>query len=282
MPQPFELGHNPSFGNRIFGLLSLPDPARFPGRRPVVVICHGFKEFMEWGFFAPLAELLRERGLVAVRFNHSGSGMRPGDEWVTDPDAFRKNTFSLERDEILKVLSSLGELAPERVDPSRVGLMGHSRGGAAAVLASAEAPAGLRALVTWAGLCTFERYAEHAEAWRRDGHIPVVNGRTGQQLQLGIELLQDLEDHAEALDLQRAAQRVKVPWLIVHGAQDEVVPLAQAESFASWTGAEHRLEVVPGGDHTFGARHPFVGPTPELIQAMNATQLWLKDHLRRR
>jgi len=37
--------------------------------------------------------------------------------------------------------------------------------------------------------------------------------------------------------------------------------------------------LIPGANHTFGARHPFAGPTPQLIQAMNATQGWLRRYL---
>ena len=53
----------------LHGLVDLPDE---PGERPTVVICHGFKGFMEWGFFPALATLLAERGFVAVRVNLSG------------------------------------------------------------------------------------------------------------------------------------------------------------------------------------------------------------------
>ena len=117
----------------LHGLVDLPDE---PGERPAVVICHGFKGFMEWAFFPALAALLAERGYVAVRFNLSGTGMRPGDERVTDPDAFRANTYSRELAELLAVLDATGQsIAPGRVDRGRIGLVGHSRGGGDALLA---------------------------------------------------------------------------------------------------------------------------------------------------
>ena len=87
----------------LHGLVDLPDE---PGERPTVVICHGFKGFMEWGFFPSLAALLAERGFVAVRFNLSGTGMRPGDERVTDLAAFRDNTYSRELADLLAVLDA--------------------------------------------------------------------------------------------------------------------------------------------------------------------------------
>lgn len=76
------------------------------------------------------------------------------------------------------------------------------------------------------------------------------------------------------------AAAVRAPWLIVHGSEDETVPVEAARRLAGLaqsTGAE--LLVVPGASHSFGTRHPFAGPTPQLIQALNATQRWFRAHL---
>jgi hypothetical protein len=97
----------------IFGALHAPDR---PGPRPVVVLCHGFKGFMDWGFFPPLAELLTDRGFAVVRFNFTGSGMQPGDVLVTDPESFRRATFTQDVRELTRVLEALGtEIGEGRV-----------------------------------------------------------------------------------------------------------------------------------------------------------------------
>jgi len=265
-------------GATLDGLVDLPDPQRHPGPRPAVVVCHGFKGFMEWGFFPYLGTLLAERGLVAVRFNLSGSGMRPGADRVDDPEAFRADTHSLEVEELLAVLTATGsEIAADRVDSARIGLFGHSRGGGNAVLAAAREPwrDRVRALVTWAAVAGFDRYPpDQKEAWRRDGELPVVNARTGQQLALGLGLLEDLEAHREELDVLAAAARRRAPWLIVHGGRDESVPASEGERLAAHAAAPAELLAIPEADHTFGSRHPFAGPSPSLIQALNATQTW--------
>jgi len=267
-------------GRPIYGCVDLPPEG---GPRPTVVVCHGFKGFMSWGFFPYLAELLAERGFTVVRFNFSGAGMKPGDELVTDPTAFRNNTFDREREDLLAVLGALGEtVAPGRVDPLRIGLFGHSRGGAAALLAAASDvwKDRIKALVTWAAIGTIERFdAATRETWRRQGEIPVVNSRTGQQLHLGPDLLAEMEAKPPELDLLAAAGRRWAPWLIVHGDADESVPEAEGEALAAAATPRKELLVISGGNHTFGARHPFVGPTPELIRAMNATQTWFRRHL---
>jgi dienelactone hydrolase len=277
--EPFTL-HRPG-GGALHGLIDLPEA---PGCCPAVVICHGFKGFMEWGFFPALAALLAERGIVAVRFNLSGTGMRPGDERVSDPRAFRDNSHSAELADLLRVFEAAGaELAPDRIDARRLGLFGHSRGGAAAILAAASEPwrERVRALVTWAAICRVDRYTEaDKRTWRETGELPVVNARTGQRLALGRELLEDVERHAAgALDVLAAAGRLAAPWLIVHGAEDESVPAGEASELAARATGTHELLLVEGGSHTFGARHPFAGPTPFLIQALNATLAWYRRYL---
>lgn len=264
----------------LHGLVDLPAE---PCERPTVVICHGFKGFMEWGFFPSLAALLAERGFATVRVNLSGAGMRPGDDLVTAPDAFRDDTYSRELTELLAVLDATGRsIAPGRVDRARIGLLGHSRGGGISLLAAAS-PAWrdrLRALVTWAAISDVDRFTpEQKEEWRRAGELPVANSRTGQRLALGLGLLADVEERRAELDLLAAAGSRRAPWLIVHGADDETVPVTEAHRLAERAASPAELLVIPGAGHTFNASHPFAGPNPQLIQALNATQRWFREHL---
>lgn len=281
-PTPFVL--ETSAGRRLDGFVDLPEAA---GERPAVVVCHGFKGFMEWGFFPHLAELLARRSFTVVRFNFSGTGLRPGEDRVSDPAAFRANTFSREQEELAAVLDAVGlEVAPGRVDRERLGLFGHSRGGGAAILAAGHPPwqSRLRALVTWASVATFDRWgADEKRRWREGGEIAVTNARTGQELPMGVEVLEDLEANAAALDVTAAAGRVEAPWLIVHGDADESVPAREGDDLLRAAGGAqdgHReLLAIAGSGHTFGAVHPFAGPTPHLTQALNATQAWFRRHL---
>lgn len=278
---PFELDSP----RPLVGLIDLPAE---PGPAPVVVLCHGFKGFAEWGFLPPLAALLAERGLAVVRFNFGDSGMRLGDELVTDLEAFRRQTISSEVDDLLAVVAALPELAPGRLDTSRLALFGHSRGGGVAVVGAARlaeaSPAEsdrLRALVTWAAVSHLDRLpADEVQRWRETGTWTAVNARTGQQLPVGLELLRDVEAHGEALDPRGAAARRRAPWLIVHGDRDETVPVAEGDALAAAAAPPVELLRIAGGDHTFGAKTPFAGPNPLLIAAMNATQTWLLRWLR--
>jgi pimeloyl-ACP methyl ester carboxylesterase len=259
---------------------------------PVVVLCHGFKGFAEWGFFPPLAALLAERGLAAVRFNSRGGGQRLGEDRVSDLEAFRAHTLSAELGDLRQVLAALPALAPGRFDAERLALFGHSRGGGVALLAAAseELRDRLGALVTWSAVSTFDRLgAEEKQRWRATGEHVVVNARTGQELPIGLALLDDVERHREAFDLLAAARRRRAPWLVVHGERDETVPVGEAVALHAAAGeacpadaaGPSELLRIAAADHTYGARHPFGGPNPQLIAALNATQEWLLRWLRR-
>jgi dienelactone hydrolase len=280
VPQAFELVTPGE--RRLEGLLD-PPGAHHPPPWPAVVVCHGFKGFMEWGFFPALAELLAARGFLAVRFNFSGAGVRRGEDRVSDVAAFRDDTYSRELEDLAAVLAALPELGEGRVDPRRVGLLGHSRGGAIALLAAAHPDhgSGIRALVTWSAIADVDRWEEaEKERWRQDGEITVRNARTGQELPLGRGLLADVERQRNALDLEAAARRRTAPWLLVHGREDESVPAAEGERLAATASEPRELVLVDGAGHTFGATHPFAHPTPQLVTAMNATQHWFRRHLR--
>ena len=259
------------------GFVTLPDR---PGERPAVIICHGFKGFMEWGFFPALAELLAQRGFVAVRFNFRGSGMSPGDELVTDLEAFGHATVGGDVADLAQVLEATGdEIAPGRVDGRRIGVLGHSRGGGAALLVAHRPD--VSALVTWAAVSGFDRLSATAKrAWRENGETLIVNARTGQAVAISSSVLDDLEAHADDYDLIRAAGRRSCPWLLVHGTDDPTVPFTEARTLADAASDPFRFLEVSGADHTFGAKHPFAGPTPQLIEAMNATQEFFLEHLR--
>lgn len=245
--------------------------------RPAVVVLHGFKGFKDWGMFPPLADRLARAGFSAVSLNVSGSGVDDGGAFAF-PELFGHNTFSAELGDLGVVIDALASGSLGVPAPAGIGVLGHSRGGGVAILRAA-ADARLGALVTWASIATVRRWGAAALAtWRATGRQDVVNARTGEVLPLYTDVLDDIDAHGPALDIEAAAARVVVPWLLVHGSADEAVPVEEAERLAA---LQPRLELerIEGAGHTFGARHPWAGSTPELDRAMARSIAWFATHL---
>ena len=264
------------------------DVIRLDVRRPAdgkprtgVLVAHGFKGFKDWGFFPYLCERLAQDGHLVVSFNFSLNGTGPDLLEFTDLDAFGRNTLSRELEDLRWMVDRM--LAGDWSDgtaPESVGLLGHSRGGGAGVIAAAEHQ-GISALVTWAAVATFHRWSEqHVADWRSQGVTWIPNARTGQEMPLYRTLWDDLNDNAARLDVLAAAARVRVPWLIVHGSDDATVAVAEARRLHK-AGPASSLRVVEGSGHTFEAVHPPRGTTPGLTAAVDASRRHFRNSFRR-
>ena len=237
--------------------------------RPVVVVLHGFKGFKDWGMFPPFSERLARAGFMVVTPNVSGSGVDDRGEFAY-PERFGHNTFSAELEDLRRVVDALfqGELGLP--PPPALGLMGHSRGGGISILQTARDPR-VRALVTWSAISTIERWPpEERTAWRKAGVNQIKNVRTGQILPLYTGVLDEIDARPEALDIQSAARRITVPWLLAHGTADESVPLREARALVA-ASSQVRFLPIEGGGHTYGAVHPWKGMTPELEGLFDAS-----------
>jgi len=274
---------------RAFRLDDARDPLRTirgvvaapPGARalPTVVVLHGFKGFMDWGFYPELTRRLNARGLGVVRFNFSGSGVGEDRERFTDEPAFFANTPSREVDDVERVRAWLDSGAAPEVDARRLALLGHSLGGAVALLHAARRGDYL-AFVGWASVATFRRFPSEVEAlWRRQGFVEIPNVRTKEILRLGLGWLEDLDRHARALDVLAAGRRLTSPTLLLHGTDDEAVPLAEGRALAEALAPRARLELVEGANHTFWAAHPLSGVPATLARVLARTAGFLEGHL---
>ncbi|HSG49544.1 MAG TPA: alpha/beta fold hydrolase [Longimicrobiales bacterium] len=248
-----------------------------PPPRSAVVVVHGFKGYKDWAFFPWVADRLAADRHAVVSFNMTGSGIGTDPHAFTELEAFAANTYSRELLDLGAVVTAVRSTLLPR-PPVRLGILGHSRGGADAVLHAANDP-GVDALVTWSAVAKLHRWDEETRReWREAGRIYVLNTRTGQQMPLDVALLEDLEARGEALSVEGAAGRVTAPWLILHGTEDETVDVKEARRLAgACPGA--RLRLVEAAGHTFGAGHPFAGPGEALRTAMDATLVHFRRHL---
>jgi pimeloyl-ACP methyl ester carboxylesterase len=220
-------------------------------------------------------------GYPAIIFNFSGNGIGPDLLNFTELDKFEGNTFSKEIDDLEAILDSseAGNL-PGIGERYSFGLMGHSRGGISVIVTAAEDPR-VDSVVTWNAVSKLDRWSdEHKEEWRSKGRVTVLNARTGQELPLGLGLLEDYERNAERLDLLQAASDLQQPHLIIHGASDESVRVSEGERLYAASGKDTtRFELIDGAGHTFGAVHPFAGTTEHLTSVIGLTADWFTETL---
>ena len=244
--------------------------ARPGDARPAIVICHGFKGFKDWGFFPRAAERLALAGFTAVSFNFSGSGVGEDGESFDELERWSRQTISGDLADLATVVDHVAELGSPWI-----GLLGHSRGGATALVHAARDDR-IRALVTWAAVCRYLRWTEDdIELWRREGRIDIVNTRTGQVLPIGQALLDDMEANGSGtLDVLGAAARLRVPWLILHGTADESVSRDDARRLREASvagGGRSELSLIEGTGHTFGVGHPWAGSSEAFERVLSRT-----------
>ncbi|MEM9379826.1 MAG: alpha/beta fold hydrolase [Planctomycetota bacterium] len=229
-------------------------PAAAP--RPVAVLVHGFKGFMDWAFFPYLSLRFAAAGFVTVSMNCSGSGIGDDPMELDDEEAFFRDTITRQLEDVERARAYARRLPG--VDAEREVLFGHSRGGGVALLSASALPPA--AVVTWSAVDDLDRFSEaEKEEWRRDGVLLVPNARTGQIHRMGVQGLDDMEANRERYDVLAAASRVQAPILAVHGTHDPVVDPGAASRIADRAPRGEAL-LVDGANHGLGATHPLTQP----------------------
>jgi len=158
---------------------------------PVIVICHGFKGFKDWGFFPVLAERFADDGYVTITFNFSRNGIGADPNNFTELEQFAKNTYSHELNDLKTLIDAIasGDIGKNIIDPEKIGLLGHSRGGGVALLYTAIDER-IQCVATWSAIARVERYSEDViKQWEKTGFIEMENKRTNQMMRLNLWIL---------------------------------------------------------------------------------------------
>ena len=226
----------------------------------LVIFCHGFKGFKDWGSFNFIANEFAKSGFAFLKFNFSHNGTTP--EKLTefgDLEAFSQNNFSIELFDLDCVLNWVQESFANVVGLpyNSIILMGHSRGGGISILKAATDKR-ISKLITWSAVSDFEKRlsAYQIDKWKEDQIIYIANSRTNQQLPLHYQFYEDFVKNKEKLNILESARSIQIPWLIVHAKDDEVVLPIEAMLLEK-SNLKTQLKWINGGGHTFGAKHPF-------------------------
>jgi pimeloyl-ACP methyl ester carboxylesterase len=236
-------------------------------QKPVVIFCHGYKGFKDWGAWDLVAEAFAKADCFFVKFNFSYNGgtmQQPID--FPDLEAFGENNYTQELNDVQFVIEHLTQTSFElsaEANTQDITLIGHSRGGGIVTI-KAEEEAKITKVISWAGVSDYASRFPQGKAledWKNSGVYYVVNGRTKQEMPHFYQFFEDFQANAIRLDIQRATKNIQIPHLIIHGTTDVAVPVAEAEQLHQWN-PKSKLHLIENADHVFSARHPW-----------NATQL---------
>jgi uncharacterized protein len=217
------------------------------GSKNIVVIGHGVTGNKDRPFVVALAEGLAAAGINALRFSFAGNGASGG--------KFVDSTISKEVEDLGAVLDALAGW--------RVCFVGHSMGGAVGVLRTSSDPR-IKFLVSLAGMVHTQEFAI-----REFGDVIPDKGDMWEDEDC--PLSQRYMDDMKAIDtvVDKGAQ-IAVPWLLVHGTEDDVVPLGDSQDILAKTGAHAELVVLDGAGHVFSDH------ANEMVEVVVG---WIKDQL---
>lgn len=247
--------------------------------KPTVIFSHGFKGFKDWGHFNQVAEMFAQAGFVFIKFNFAfnGTTIEHPDSFA-DLEAFGNNNLTKELDDLGTVIDfALNDprVAP-LVDPQRLLLLGHSRGGGISILKAAEDER-VKGLATWASVGEFGKFwdDDQLRAWQESGEVVVENSRTRQRMPIFYQYYENYTNHRNRLNVGNAVATLHKPMLAIHGDMDRVVLPKALSYFVQHNPAVETL-LIEGGDHTFGIKHPYSGQlTIEAKRVLDASMQFL-------
>ncbi len=203
-------------------------------KAPLVLFCHGYKGYKDWGAWNLMSRKLVNQGYTVVKFNFSHNGGTI-DNPIDFPDleAFSKNTYSqelLDLGNVIDWLFSSNNPFQEYYSTHNFTLMGHSRGGGIAILKASQDDR-VTKLVTLAAVSNFKsRFpkGDILKQWKEEGIRYVLNGRTKQQMPHLYQFYNDYIENKDQLDIQKAESELNIPHIIFHGDNDEAVSVNEA------------------------------------------------------
>ena len=202
----------------------------------IVLIGHGVTGEKDRPWSAALAEALASTGINALRFSFSGNGDSEGDFW--------ESTVSKEVDDLGVVIDAVQEAGFIHITYA-----GHSMGGAVGVIRATE-DSRIDKLISLAGMVHTAKFAkvEFGDQVPDQGFM-----WDEQDCPLSSTFVNDMNTIDSVLSL---GSQIQIPWLLVHGTEDDVVPIEEsreiyAQSPDSDAPSNRELVEIPGSNHVF-------------------------------
>ena len=203
-------------GKMISGFLYKP-PAKFTGKRPVLVVIHGGPEGQSKPTFLGRNNyLLNELGIALIFPNVRGS------------TGYGK-TFSLldngfKRDDTYKDINALFDWIVTRpdLDAERIAVTGVSYGGHMTLAVSTFYSDRIRCSVDIVGVSNLVTFLEHTEAYRRDL----------RRVEYGDERDVKMREYLEKIAPMNNIEKIKKPMFVIAGKNDPRTPVSESQQIA--------------------------------------------------
>ena len=229
-------------------------------KKPVVIFCHGYKGYKDWGAWNLAAEEFAKNDVFFLKFNFSHNGgtvENPID--FPDLEAFGQNNFITELDDLEDIINwIMNSEYTNEVDANNINLIGHSRGGGIVSLKASENKK-ISKVISWSGVSDFGKrfpVGDDLKMWKKAGVSYVQNARTKQQMPHYFQFYTSFKNNEERLTIQKAVSNLKIPHLIIHGENDEVVKIEEAKNLNTWN-AGSTLILIHEMNHPLGCTQPW-------------------------
>jgi dienelactone hydrolase len=198
------------------------------GRKPMVVYCNGLDSCKELLFWSRLPEALARRGISCLSVDQPGSG-----------EALRLQGLPVDPHSESWASKAVDWLeAQPEVDPARIGMTGISLGGHFAPRAVAFEPRFASGAV-WGANHNWREVQD--KRIRREGENPVPHYWQHVFWAFGASDMDDFLSRSAEMKLDGVMERIKVPFLVTHGALDRQISVDYAhQSYAGLVNSPRR------------------------------------------
>ena len=216
--QEAELVRWKSFGGKMISGFLYKPPARFTGKRPVLVVIHGGPEGQSVPYFLGRNNyFLNELGIALIYPNVRGSTGYGKSFSLLDNGFHREDTY--------KDINALFDwiAAQPELDAERVAVTGGSYGGHMTLAISTFYSNRIRCSVDVVGMSNLVTFLEHTESYRRDL----------RRVEYGDERDPQMHEFLEKIAPMNHVELIRKPMMVVAGKNDPRVPVSESEQIVA-------------------------------------------------
>lgn len=240
-----------SDGLKIYGLLTIPNAPAPEGGYPVIIFNHGYippEEYRTTERYIAYTDVFSRNGYVLFRPDYRGHGSSEGQP----TGAYFSPGYTVD---VLNAMASVRKL--KEVNPSKVGMWGHSMGGFITMKSMVLSP-DIKAAVIWGGVVG--SYEDMFNDWwdqRRSNWTPSNREREAsrssrQQLVEQYGKPQAGNEFWKNISATNYLKYLNTPVQLHHGLSDETVPYQLSQRYKEHlekAGKSVEAYEYPGGDH---------------------------------